>query len=220
MNTKVKGIVINVKDYKEQDKLATIFTFELGVIFAKFKSVKKENAKMKNACQPFVFCEFELFEKNGFYTVVQSSIINSNFSIAADYKKSVIGFCILEMIDKIVPKQKVEIEIFGLCSYALQELVDSKTYYDIFISFAIKFMILEGEQLTLNLSSPIYLDKYAGDFCPVPNQNCLKIDPKVYEVLKNPDIKTEENIFKVACKLVGLILKIKYDCELISLSLI
>ena len=46
METKVKGIILSTKDYLEADKIASIFSYEYGIISAKFVGVKKEKAKL------------------------------------------------------------------------------------------------------------------------------------------------------------------------------
>ena len=58
MDEKVKGIIVKLTDYQDADKLASIFTFEQGLITAKFNGVKKDKAKYKSVAQPFVFAEF------------------------------------------------------------------------------------------------------------------------------------------------------------------
>ena len=38
---RLKGIVISAKDFKEADKLLTLFTLEKGIVYAKLVGVKK-----------------------------------------------------------------------------------------------------------------------------------------------------------------------------------
>ena len=42
-DTKVKAIVLDSKDYKDKDKLVTLFTLENGLVSAVAKSVKSSN---------------------------------------------------------------------------------------------------------------------------------------------------------------------------------
>ena len=44
---KVNGIVVKSSDYKDNDKLVTLVTFELGKITCLARGVKKPNAKLK-----------------------------------------------------------------------------------------------------------------------------------------------------------------------------
>ena len=88
---KTKGLVIKLNDYKDADKLASIFTFDYGVITAKFVGVKKEKAKLKSVAQPFVFADFVLNESGNNKTVTSASVVDSFYNILPekyDYKLS------------------------------------------------------------------------------------------------------------------------------------
>ena len=54
MSNKIKGIVISSIDYKDKDKLITIFSLEKGLITAKLTGVKNPKAKMKPLKRFFV----------------------------------------------------------------------------------------------------------------------------------------------------------------------
>ena len=69
MDERVKGIVISSKDYKDNDKLLTLFTLEKGIVFAKIVGVKKPNAKLKAVKELFCFAEFDLARKGDFLTI-------------------------------------------------------------------------------------------------------------------------------------------------------
>ena len=51
MDEKTQGIILKLIDYKDADKLASIFTFNFGIITAKFVGVKKEKAKLEEKTQ-------------------------------------------------------------------------------------------------------------------------------------------------------------------------
>ena len=78
---KVRGIVIKATDYKDSDKLVTIFSAELGLIKARARGVKKAKAKLAFAVQPFAFIEFLLTEKGGFYTIINATSIDQFFNV-------------------------------------------------------------------------------------------------------------------------------------------
>ena len=46
---KVTGVVISSKDYKEKDKLISLFTVEEGLVYASMRGVRGDKAKMKSA---------------------------------------------------------------------------------------------------------------------------------------------------------------------------
>ena len=87
MEVKVNAFVIKSIDYKENDKLLTLYSLESGKITATIKGVKKSGAKLKFASEPFCFAEYILAEKNGRYTVINASHIDSFYSLRLDLKK-------------------------------------------------------------------------------------------------------------------------------------
>ena len=74
---KFKGIVLKSIDYKEKDKLLTIFSLELGKLTAVLKGVRQEKAKLKFAAMPFCFAEFVATNVNGYYTITECYQIES-----------------------------------------------------------------------------------------------------------------------------------------------
>ena len=55
MEVKTEGLVLRATDYKENDKLLTLFSPTLGKITAGARGVKKPTAKLNFAAQPFAF---------------------------------------------------------------------------------------------------------------------------------------------------------------------
>lgn len=87
MEIKVNAIVLKSIDYKENDKLLTLFSLELGKITAGIKGVKKSGAKLKFASEPFCFAEYILVEKGGRYTVINATYLDSFYNLRLDLKK-------------------------------------------------------------------------------------------------------------------------------------
>lgn len=84
MEIKTEAIVLQSIDYKDNDKLLTLFSPTLGKITAGIKGVKKPTAKLAFAAQPFCFAEYVLAEKGGRYTVVSAYLYESFFSLRLD----------------------------------------------------------------------------------------------------------------------------------------
>ena len=84
MEIKTEAIVLRSIDYKDNDKLLTLFSPELGKITAGIKGVKKPKAKLAFSAQPFCFAEYVLAEKNGRYTVTAAYLHESFFELRSD----------------------------------------------------------------------------------------------------------------------------------------
>ena len=84
MEIKTDAIVLQSIDYKDNDKLLTLFSPSLGKITAGARGVKKPKAKLAFSAQPFCFSEYVLAEKGGRYTVTGAYLHESFFSLRYD----------------------------------------------------------------------------------------------------------------------------------------
>ncbi len=212
MNTKVKGFVLSTNDYQDADKLASFFSYELGVITVKFGGVKKQNAKYKMVCQPFCLCELDIAKKNTFYTVTSATIMDTHYDLLKDYDKTICAFIVADIIRTVLPKEKAEPEGFVFALQALMGIQESA-----FVglkNFMLRFLQSQGMEVSIGADSKfIYLDKYEGDIVTERNQNTVSIDKKVYDFLSS-DEPTDRKIMLSACRLLNTIFTIKLDIEL------
>ena len=109
--TKVKAIVIGGIDYKEKDKLITLFTLEQGIISVLFRSVKNANAKLKAAKEPMSFGEY-IFTNGNTKTVTSAEIIDSFYDITKNIKKYYTTCAIFEIIKTTLPTGETSAELF------------------------------------------------------------------------------------------------------------
>lgn len=174
---KVKGIVIKAVDYKDSDKIITIFSAEMGLIKARARGVKKAKAKLAFAVQPFAFIEFLLAEKGGFYTVINASSVDQFFNVTADFDNYIFMLGALEVCEKTVKQNSPEPKLFMLLLNALKEVCYSGTSsMYVFIKFMIESLKFLGFDLELDrcaicgekLSNKMYPFSYDynGMICP------------------------------------------------------
>ena len=84
MEIKTEAIVLQSIDYKDSDKLLTLFSPSLGRITAGIRGVKKPKAKLAFSAQPFCFAEYIFAEKGGRYTVTNAYLHESFFALRYD----------------------------------------------------------------------------------------------------------------------------------------
>lgn len=87
MEIKTDAIVLQATDYKDNDKLLTLFSPTLGKITAGIRGVKKPKARLAFSAQPFCFAEYVLAEKGGRYTVTGAYLHESFFSLRYDVER-------------------------------------------------------------------------------------------------------------------------------------
>ena len=223
MEERVKGIVVKAIDYKEADKLASIFTLERGLISTKFTGVKREKAKLKSFTQPFVFADFILNKNGNLRTVTSASLIDNFSGILASYDKTICGYIVLDMIRSILPSEKEEPDIFLLTLSALKN-IEEKDPKLATIDFILKFIDFAGIGLSFDLDNIIYLDKTTGNFTDKKEYNSVQIDKKVYSLIKNIndgiEVTEKNNLVSQALRLLHNILYIKFNVDLKSFEFI
>lgn len=226
---KQQGIVLKLTDYKEADKLASIFTLNQGIILAKFTGVKKEKAKLKAIAQPFVFAEFNFNSKGGANRVINASLIDNFYPILNDYNKTMCAYIMLDIINTILPKNKAENEIFLLSVNTLKNIETQNPYISL-IDYILKFFMFLGTPIELINSNYVYFNKLNGEFGTKQTINSIQIDKKIYQILQmiNADVNSvfgissqikEENL-KQILRLLNNIILIKFDEEIKSFSFI
>ncbi|MBP5307634.1 MAG: DNA repair protein RecO [Clostridia bacterium] len=102
MEEKLKAVVLRAVDYRDNDKILTLFSLENGRVSAAVRGVKKANAKLKFAAQPFCFCEYVMNKNGDRRTVVSADIIESFYPIREDLTKFYAGAVALEFSNAFV----------------------------------------------------------------------------------------------------------------------
>ena len=104
MEIKTDAIVLRSIDYKDNDKLLTLFSPTLGKITAGARGVKKPKAKLSFAAQPFCFAEYVLAEKAGRYTVTSAYMHESFYALRTDVTKFYAACAAAEVCNRILPE--------------------------------------------------------------------------------------------------------------------
>ena len=112
MTEKVNGITVFTVNYKESDKILTLFTLEKGKIAANARGVRRVNAKSRQIGEPFCFAEIMLAEKAGRHTVAEVEVIDTFYPIRTDVKKYYAGSCALEFTNAFTQEGLVDTEYF------------------------------------------------------------------------------------------------------------
>ena len=180
-NIKVTGLVLNTKDYKENDKIAVIFTLERGKLNAVFKGVKKPKAKMKMAAQPFCFGEFIFSERGNNYITTNCTLTESFYDLAYQTERFFCGCVILEVIDYATIEGQPNEKLFLHSLKALKELAyDTTNENMIATKFIIDTLALIGYKMNFtkcsscraSVSRPYFSALRGGLLCPL----CKDID--------------------------------------------
>ncbi len=118
----VNALVLRSVDYKDNDKILTLFSLERGIITAGIKGVKKAGAKLKFAAEPFCFAEYALAEKNGRFTVIGSSYSDGFYNLRLNIEKYYASAVIAEFAETFFAPETPDAEAFSLILNAVKDI--------------------------------------------------------------------------------------------------
>jgi DNA repair protein RecO (recombination protein O) len=159
MDIKTDAIVLRAADYKDNDKILTLFSPTLGKITAGIKGVKKPKAKLAFSAQPFCFSEYILAEKGGRYTVTGAYLHESFFDLRTDITRFYAGCAAAELCQNLVSENENAEGIFIAfieCLKALCLAQEDET--ESLLAFAL--IALHESGFTVDLG---YLEECDGD---------------------------------------------------------
>ena len=115
MEITVNALCLRCVDYKDNDKMATLFTLERGKIGVGARGVKKAGAKLNFCVQPFCFAEYTLNERSGRYTVTGASEIGNFYNLRLNVRAFYAACVISEFLLKFTEDEQPDAELFA-CS--------------------------------------------------------------------------------------------------------
>ena len=86
---KKNGLVIQEKDFNENDKILTILTERYGKVPVIAKGAKSLKNRHMATCQLFAYSNFNLRKKGNFYYVTESDLIENYYDIRTDILKMI-----------------------------------------------------------------------------------------------------------------------------------
>ena len=81
---KVTGIVMRYANYKDYDRILTLFTLQHGKITALARGARRPKSSLLNASEQFCMAEYVLIQKKDRYIITSSSILDSFYDIRSD----------------------------------------------------------------------------------------------------------------------------------------
>lgn len=98
---KIKGIVTRAVQYKENDKILTVLTAEMGLISVYCHGARSNKSKYLTSTRLFCYSEFVLTRKKDFYYIKEADYIEAFFDIVNSVDKLFLGQYFLEVINEI-----------------------------------------------------------------------------------------------------------------------
>jgi len=144
MLLKVQGIILKSINFKDSDKILTIFTRERGKIQAIANGVRKPRSKNMASTQVFSLSDLVVYKGRNLYNLNQSEIINSYYPLRDDLNKLSYASYIIELTSAGLIEEEVNTKIFGLLLKTLDIILKEEKYELITRAFELKFISYLG----------------------------------------------------------------------------
>lgn len=218
---KLKGIVIKAKDYKDSDKIVTIFSAEKGLISARVRGVKKNKAKLSFAVQPFAFVEFLLTVRDDYFTVINATSIDQFFDITTDFDKYILMLACLEVCEKTMKAESSDPDMFLLLVSTLKAVCyDGANPMFAFIKFLLEAMNVLGLKIqtkncascsgTLHKSIYNFSYEHNGLLCGncSSNEKCFELEEGEFNLIRLIDMTPISKLAKIEFDNHGAIISV------------
>ncbi len=104
MQITTDGLILKRQDYKENDKLLTVLTRELGVVFALARGARRISSPMAASTNQFAFANFVFFCNNDKYIINTADSINLFFGLNNNITKLSLASYFCELTSVFAPE--------------------------------------------------------------------------------------------------------------------
>ncbi len=143
---KTEVLVLNKWDFRETSLIVNFYSRDFGKMSGILKGIKKEPAKFASTLELFSHNEIVFYKKiNSALHLVSQCDIKDNFTmIRSSISKIGVASLMMELIDKIMPQEDKNEEIFDLATTCLRELALTDNPDKIMTIFKIKMLAFSG----------------------------------------------------------------------------
>ncbi len=142
---KIRAVVLKKTDYRDNDRILTLFSPEKGKLTVSVKGVKKQNSKLRAGSELFAFGNYILTETRGKYTVTGYDSIEPFHELRDDFDRLSAGVLLLKTAELAAAEDSEEPFLFTLLLRCLDKLREHNIPAGLTVSaFLLKFCELSG----------------------------------------------------------------------------
>ena len=232
-----RGIVLRERDAGETDKQLTLLTKTYGKIIVSARGARKPRSKFMASAQLFTYSGFIIYDGGRFYSIAQSDVIESFFSLRNDYERLCLAHYFVEVCDKTTPLHAPCDDLLHLLLISLSALAKGiRSPLLTARAFEIKFFQVSGiapeaaccAKCGGALTQPVLFGA-EGTVCGCYLAPAVKISPAALSAIRYVLSAELQDIFKfnasreVLCemkKASGLFFKHHFDVTINSLDML
>ena len=122
----VKGLVLRETVVNANARYINILTAEHGRISVMVRGAVRLRGRITGSTKIFCYSEFVLYERDGKYTLNDSSLIENYFNLCEDFDKMTVGTYVLNTVEYVASEEQPEPEMLRLALNTLWALTHYK----------------------------------------------------------------------------------------------
>ncbi len=208
-NLPTQGVVLRYTNFREADRMITLFSPELGKVSALARGCRKSKSRFLAATELFCYGDYTLYRKGDSHIITYANIHDSFYEIRNDIDKLIYASYVLDLTEEVVNPGQEDNHLF----YLLLQILSYMCYSDlnpkdITLVFEIKVMAHIGYRPMLDKcilcgtnAKPYYFDIRQGGLLCI---NCYNRGEKSYSIQMGT-IKTLEYILDMDIKRLNVL---------------
>ncbi len=146
----VKGIILRETQYKDADKILSLLTAERGLVTVKARGVQRSKSLNKSACQLLTYSEFQLYERQGYYTITEAQPIMMFRQLREDMELLALGSYFAQAAEVLAQEDAPNPELLSLLLHALNALCAKKPQMLVKGAFELRLAAIAGYEPDLS----------------------------------------------------------------------
>ncbi len=174
--TENTAIVLRYANYRDNDRMVTLFSPSRGRIDAAIRNCRKPRSHNLNAGELFALGDYMLHENGGRATVTSVHLIETFYPLRQDYERMTCGTYLLNLCDAVLEPEQERQELFMLLLHTLSRLAFSdQPWRPLLAGFLLHFAGCEGFKPRLQHcvlcgkrmgeEGPFFFDQEEGGLC-------------------------------------------------------
>ena len=123
--TERTAIVLRYANYRDNDRMLTLFSPTQGRIEALARGCRKPRSPILNASEMFALGDFELYQKGAHLTVISANLIETFYPLRQDFDRLAVGTYLLGVAEGFIQPGVPAQELFMLLLHTLSRLTFS-----------------------------------------------------------------------------------------------
>ncbi len=140
------GIILLRQNFRETDRIVSLYTKEHGRLNARLPGVSRPTGKLKAISEPFACADYRIYIRRGgtIGTITGGKVIDIFPAIRTDLKRLTLAFHFCELVYRFTPLHQPSEGKFNLLYSSLQALDKGPVHSAFQAAFTLRLMMLAG----------------------------------------------------------------------------